>query len=135
VDHFLDQASIDLQKKKLTIPPELLLLLSTYDFPGNVRELRSMIYNAVSLQKEKTLSLQTFRNSMGRAEDKSPIAEASGTQAFPDRLPSLKQAVESLIQEALHRSHGNIAIAAGILGISPQALSKRLSRRRKAASQ
>jgi DNA-binding protein Fis len=35
-----------------------------------------------------------------------------------------------LIDEALARAEGNQAIAAGLLGLTPQALSKRLSRRR-----
>ncbi|MGZ6315398.1 MAG: AAA-type ATPase lid domain-containing protein, partial [Candidatus Limnocylindrales bacterium] len=43
LDRFLDQAAHDLGKKRLAVPRELLTLLETYDFPGNVRELRSMV--------------------------------------------------------------------------------------------
>ncbi len=126
---FLDKAAADLGKERLAVPRELFTLLNTYDFPGNVRELRSMVYSAVSRQKQKTLSLSTFREAMGRREtDPTPEGEPNRLE-FPERLPSLKETVEALTDEALRRSNGNQSIAAGMMGISPQALSKRLSRR------
>jgi DNA-binding NtrC family response regulator len=130
LDHFLDQAAAGLGRKRLAVPPELLTLLETYDFPGNVRELRSMVYNAVSLQKEKMLSTGPFREAMGRAGDHPTPAAATGELVFPDRLPTIREVTERLIEEAMARSKGNQAIAAGLLGITPQALSKRLARRR-----
>jgi len=49
--------------------------------------------------------------------------------AFSDRLPTLDQAAELLIDEALKRANDNQSIAAGMLGISHQALNKRLRQR------
>ena len=54
---------------------------------------------------------------------------------FPQKLPTLKSLTEQLIEEALSRAKGNQAIAAGLLGITPQALSKRLKRRKDSQSQ
>jgi DNA-binding protein Fis len=54
--------------------------------------------------------------------------------AFADRLPTLEQGVQMLIDEALQRSQGNQSIAAQLLGLSQQALSKRLSRKKKDSS-
>ena len=52
---------------------------------------------------------------------------------FPERLPTLKEAEETLsealITEALRRADGNQGVAAALLGISRQALNKRLRRR------
>jgi DNA-binding NtrC family response regulator len=129
LDHFLAQACGRLGRKRLAVPPELLTLLETWDFPGNVRELRSMIFNAVSRQGERTLSLETFREAMGRAGPELRPPSSAAELVFPDRLPTLRQAADRLVAEALARAKGNQAIAAGLLGISPQALSKRLSRR------
>jgi len=128
--HFLDKASLELSRKKLAVPAELLTLLKTYDFPGNVRELRSMIFNAVSRQKEKMLSLKSFREAMNRENIELPPRFESDTISFPERLPTIKDITENLIREALFRAKGNQAIAAGLLGISPQALSKRLNRKK-----
>lgn len=61
VDHFLEEAARSLGKRKPTPPPELYSQLSIYHFPGNIRELRSMIFKAVSLHKSKMLSLDTFK--------------------------------------------------------------------------
>jgi len=88
-----------------------------------------MVLSAVSRQRERILSLETFREAMGRTEPDLRPAATGGNLAFPDRLPTLKQLTAQLIEEALARSKGNQAIAAGLLGISPQALSKRLGRR------
>ncbi len=85
-----------------------------------------MIFNAVSRQKEKMLSLQPFREAMGFTGKKIPPSPSEQRISFPSRLPSLKESSELLIEEALVRAKGNQAVAAGLLGISPQALSKRL---------
>ncbi len=45
-DHFLESASFEMGRKKPTPPPEFFVLLETYDFPGNIRELKSMVYDA-----------------------------------------------------------------------------------------
>jgi len=130
LDHFHSLAADKLGKKRLAVPPELLTLLETYDFPGNVRELRSMVFNAVGRQREKMLSLQPFREAMGYAGEDLRAEVAEEGLAFPQKLPTLKAVTEALIEEALSRAKGNQAIAAGLLGITPQALSKRLKRRR-----
>jgi DNA-binding NtrC family response regulator len=53
LDRFLDEAARDLGKKKPTPPRELSVLLAAYSFPGNVRELRSLVYDAVSAHQEE----------------------------------------------------------------------------------
>jgi two-component system, NtrC family, nitrogen regulation response regulator GlnG len=131
LEYFLNEASEKLEKKKLNYPKELITLLETYDFPGNVRELRSMIFNAVSQQKEKMLSLKAFRDAMGITDERKIPVKTEDDFVFPKRLPTIKEITEKLINEALKRAKGNNAIAAGLLGITPQALSKRLSRRDK----
>ena len=48
--------------------------------------------------------------------------------SFSDQLPTLKQIEQLLIDEAMKRSNGNQSIASLSLGISRQALNKRLKR-------
>jgi DNA-binding protein Fis len=50
---------------------------------------------------------------------------------FSEKLPSIKQATDLLVVEAMRRTGGNQSIAAGLLGISQQALSKRLKKKKK----
>ncbi len=139
VEHFLEKAANALKKKKPTPPPELVTLLSTYDFPGNIRELETLIYDAVSRHESGVLSLETFKNIMKMERERSGqnlSDSTSGARTFDKLLkdlPTLKQAERFLIERALERAKGNQGIAASILGITRQALNKRLIRKKKEA--
>jgi DNA-binding NtrC family response regulator len=129
VEHFQVQASESMGKEKLAVPAELERLLGAYDFPGNVRELRSMVYKAVAVQKSRMLPLAPFREAMGIGTEAEGPPVEEGRIVFPDRLPTIKRATQQLVDEALERAAGNQSVAAGLLGITPQALSRRLQRR------
>jgi DNA-binding NtrC family response regulator len=132
VEHFLEKASATLHRNKPTPPDELITLLGTYHFPGNIRELESMVFDAVSSHKSGKLSLENFRLHISQRQPKSveslkaPAFNEKRLIAFSAQLPTLKQAEQLLIDEALRRSNGNQSIAALSLGISRQALNKRL---------
>ena len=126
---FTEEATEKLSEKMLYIPPELVPLLETYHFPGNIRELRSMIFDAVSKRKSKRLSLAPFRESVGKSAKRVPVKQAGTPLIFSERLPTIRQATELLVEEAMKRAQGNQSIAATLLGISHQALNKRLLRK------
>jgi DNA-binding NtrC family response regulator len=132
VEHFLEKASKTLDKKKPTPPVELTTLLSTYHFPGNIRELESMIFDAVSSHISGKLSMDSFKAhlSKGSVTDApdSPL-EKGALIRFSHQLPTLKQIEQLLIDEALKRANDNQSIAALSLGISRQALNKRLKKK------
>jgi len=129
LEHFLEQAARSLGKRKPTAPKELPTLLGTYAFPGNVRELKSMVFDAVTVHKERILSMETFVKAIERAGGSvTPYSAATGDNPFVgvEYLPSIHDAVELLVQEALGRAGGNQTIAARLLGVTQSALSKRL---------
>ncbi|NLT52771.1 MAG: sigma-54-dependent Fis family transcriptional regulator [Ignavibacteria bacterium] len=137
VDYFMMEAAKTLGKKKPTAPPELITLLSCYHFPGNIRELRSMIYDAISVHKSRTLSLETFKKTIktdtlphlkNNISDESVPADS--LVRFFTKLPTLKQVQQALIDEALKRTNNNQSIAAQYLGVTRQALSRRLKNER-----
>ena len=130
IDHFLKEISIELGKKKPTPPPELYTLLETYHFPGNIRELKSMMFDAISRHKSGILSLKSFKEATGQREKKLPPTNTKVPVTFSERLPTLNQVSWILIDEAMKRAKGNKSIAARLLGVTPQALSKRLIRGR-----
>jgi DNA-binding NtrC family response regulator len=133
LDYFLEEASRTLGKKKPTPPRELLQLLATYSFPGNIRELKALIYNAVSVHRDRVLSMDTFMKSIIRQDTKQNLPAATGPEknlfAGLERLPTFGEAAELLVEEAMSRANGNQTIAARLLGISQPALSKRLKLR------
>jgi DNA-binding NtrC family response regulator len=133
LDHFLETAAELLGKKKPAIPKELPVLLSTYNFPGNVRELRSMVYDAVSRHSSGILSMEAFRSAIGQRRLTANQMTETGGDNSPftalETLPNFEEALDLLVTEALRRSKGNQTIAARMLGISQPALSKRLKHR------
>jgi DNA-binding NtrC family response regulator len=132
IEHFLEKASKALGKSKPTAPEELLTLLSTYSYPGNIRELQSMIFDAVSNHKSGKLSLDVFKAYLRQKQRPSEITSTRSADrephsvTFSEQLPTLKEAEHLLVAEALKKANGNQATAALILGITRQALNKRL---------
>jgi DNA-binding NtrC family response regulator len=99
-----------------------------------VRELEGLIFDAVACHEGAILSLQSFKEAIAGKSDlaatQQPEEPSTGLVAWsPDRLPTLKEAEDALIAEALSRADGNQGVAAGLLGVSRQALNKRLRRR------
>jgi DNA-binding NtrC family response regulator len=133
LDLFLTEAAETLGKKKPTPPPALVPLLATYSFPGNVRELKAMVFDAVSTHKDRMLSMDSFlkaiKGSAGQAGEGSELPERNPFAGF-ERLPTFTNAANYLLEEALTRSRGNQTLAARLLGISQPSLWKRLKTRR-----
>jgi DNA-binding NtrC family response regulator len=140
LDQFLGEAALTLGRTKPTPPPELLDLLSAYEFPGHVRELKAMIFDAVTRHRSGVMSMNSFQraigeNRLGRAAG--PPAGNTPADEHPfklcERFPTLKEASEYLVAEAMRRSNNNRRIASMLLGITRDALKKRLSRNKRTA--
>lgn len=134
IDHFLTRASRQLGKKKPAIPGEIIALMESYEFPGNIRELQAMIFDTLSTHTSKVLSLNRIKKHIAPnpRTHPAPLPDATGGEQiiFPARLPKLKQIGDILVAEAMERAGGNQSVAANMLGISPAAISKRLKKNR-----
>ena len=135
--HFIDKAAQTMSKPAPVPTPELITLLSTYHFPGNVRELRAMVYDAVAQhQTGHMLSMESFKEVIQKQRPvaSSPVsAEAHAAKLKVSEngaFPTIKEAEHELVKEALKRANGNQGIAATLLGISRPALNRRLARMR-----
>ncbi len=127
VDHFIENAARSMDKKAPQSPPELYTLLAAHHFPGNIRELRAMIYDSVAQHKTgRVLSMKNFHRVI-QAQQTTPLMEVKGKDEFAGRFPTLKEAERLHIQAALRQADGNQGIAATLLGISRPALNRRLA--------
>ncbi|MFO7749379.1 MAG: sigma-54 dependent transcriptional regulator [Desulfobacteraceae bacterium] len=179
--HFMKKAAKETNRKKPSGQEniDIVKLLKDYPFPGNVRELEAMVFDAVSTSRKNILDIETFRRHMRafafeadpaadnhhsppkksdpsdvalfESHSKQPAAEpdrdyhseghggefkksstipethlTSSLFARAEHLPTLKTATDLLVKEAIKRTRGNQSEAARILGISRQALNKRL---------
>lgn len=130
LNSFLQQAAEELGKKSPSYPKELVALLENYPFPGNVRELKGMVFDAMSMHKSRMLSMDAFKRAMdGHSAGKdSGVVQHDSLFNSDAQLPPLKEVSSLLVQEAMKRSKGNQSLAARLLGISQPALSKRLKK-------
>jgi DNA-binding NtrC family response regulator len=98
--------------------------------------MESMVFDSVSSHRSGKLSMDLFKSHIFQ---KPPAPEKDLTQqvqregvsvSFSDRLPTLKELEQNLVDEAMRRAGGNQSIAALSLGITRQALNKRLRKGR-----
>jgi DNA-binding NtrC family response regulator len=130
-DHFAAIAARDLGKKAPTITSGILLALNRYHFPGNVRELQSLIFDTVSRSSEETLNESYVKEYCAKASDQPMEQERTGNGApvsYTGEIPKLKDVEEYLITQAVKIAEGNQTIAAQFLGISQSTLSRRLKK-------
>jgi DNA-binding NtrC family response regulator len=135
LDYFFVMAADKLKKKNPALPAQLAPLLQSYHFPGNVRELRAMVFDAMATHPGGNMSLASFKNAMNRTDNSAALKTAASDDGLASSvifnpLPTLKQAEEILISKAMEQSNGNQALAARLLGISRQALNGRLNKKK-----
>jgi DNA-binding NtrC family response regulator len=130
LDFFLDEAARTLGKKRPVPHKGLVPFLTGHAFPGNVRELKAMIYDAVSLQRDRTLGMDSFLLAVQRSQEERGATPCLTPRQNPfsgfEELPTFSDAATFLVMEAMERASGNQTLAARFLGISQPALSKRL---------
>jgi DNA-binding NtrC family response regulator len=128
-EYFFKSACAELSKECGEISSKALAPLTAYGYPGNIRELRGIAYDLAArcagiLTRE---GVAEYMEKTGRtAPAESSFGGDGASFSYTGRFPSLKDMETFLIQEALSLSGGNQSRAAELLGISRQALSKRL---------
>jgi len=123
VNHFLKKFAEMLKKKKPHLPRELFILLANYDFPGNVRELGGMVYDALTRHESGVLSIDVFRDKIREKGGKIDIPTAANNDTgdkkviFGDAFPRFPELEELYIQEALKRAKDE-STASKLTGLS-----------------
>jgi transcriptional regulator with PAS, ATPase and Fis domain len=107
------------------------MLMQRYDWPGNVRELENLVQGILVLKEEGSIDEDDIQMRL-RGRTAEPLEGATGRVTLPEDGLSLKQTVENLerdlIRQALKRSEGNKARAAGLLGMNRTTLVEKLKR-------
>ncbi len=126
LEHFTNSAAKEYNKNHLDVPVGLAGQISSYSFPGNIRELQKWVKNAVLAAKpsDTVLPVRPILEAMRQGDPTTGDEQPEAGLLFGDILPTVEQATQLLRYEALARSGGNISEAARLIGISHQALSK-----------
>ena len=108
--------------KALRIEPDALLLLETYDYPGNVRELAHVLERAVIVADGESVELAHLPES---------VRAAASLQRSRKQRMTLAELEAAYIVETLAAARGNKSEAARLLGISRKNLYEKLARQRR----
>lgn len=146
IDYFLKRFSKELEKDVLRVSPEAMQLLEAYTWPGNLRELQSVLKHAVVeamgvvIQPDSLPDrLRGMAAESGSSKQNSRATELpsdnelsrfireriqSGTEQLYDEV--IQRVERTLLTELLHQVEGNISRASAILGISRSTLRVKL---------
>lgn len=125
---FMVEASEELDKSIVNISPEALALLEKHQWPGNIRELKSVMRRAVLFCQGKSINTDNVLQAMNpKAEAKATTTAAAG---IPVTIPQLT--MDELekwgICEALRLTNGKKMEAASLLKIGYSTLKRKMSK-------
>jgi len=152
VNYFLQRYARELNKTGLQVSPEAMELLKRYSWPGNIRELQSVLKHAVVEAAGLVILPECFPESLRQAAASAPSPAAASSppevpvlaaggdgellefideriRAGTENLYSdvLQRVEKTLFTHVLQEVDGNISRAAAILGISRSTLRSKLS--------
>ena len=120
--HFLEKYNGEFGKRLREIRPEAMQALLAYRWPGNVRQLESVIERAVLLSDGNALTLDDF----------GPLLQSRPTALIANDLPAegldFEQLEKDLLQKALARSGGVATKAARLLRMNYKAFLYRMEK-------
>ena len=118
ITHFLKRFAEELRVASPRLSSEAQKALLAYEYPGNIRELKSIIERALIESGGATIQEHHLHllNEKVLAQSR-PLPDATGGSATPLPL-NLEQAEIELVKRALAQAEGNVSKAAQLLGIN-----------------
>jgi DNA-binding NtrC family response regulator len=133
-EHFLATFAAKERRAGLRFGDDALAALANHDWPGNVRELANRVQRAVLVQPGQAIAPVDLGLTVGRAETRRPTpgplptVGAAAPPSAPRPPDPSAEAERAGIEEALLRAGGVVAKAAAEMGLSRQALYRRMER-------
>jgi len=113
VEHFLSRLN-EVHSRKKTISNEALQILMKYRWPGNVRQLESVMERAYIMCEDDVVSADYMPEEVKQEKAKN----LSSNFEIPDEGLSLEEIERELIKKALMKAEGKISHAAKYLNMS-----------------
>ncbi len=118
--HFLQVYAEENDRPRLSLTPEAMEVLETYDWPGNVRELQGVVERAVVLTRGKVIEPADLPASVRAG------GEADGNQITVQLGTPLEEVERRVIRETLRMTKGNKQLASRLLGIATRTIYRKL---------
>jgi len=119
VEHFLKRFNLKMNKRIISVSPEVMDLFMRYDFPGNIRELENALEHAFVICNTSQIRLTDLPMELVNSPRLQPVSLATGKDA-------LQAAEWEVIQNVLQKHKGSRKKAAAELGISVVTLWRKL---------
>ncbi len=117
-DRFIARAAADHNRAISQVEPEFYARLETYDWPGNIRQLRNVVESAVLLAASQTLRADALILP-GDTHAK------AGACTFPENL-TLAEIERLVLEQTLTRCDGNRTLTAERLGLSIRTIQRKI---------
>src|SRR6201987_2324925 len=116
-------------KPLLDLAPDAMDALLTYDWPGNIRELRTAIEHGVVMATGPKITLRDLPMAVRQAATAKLPGGVSPTEAFGEKASplDLHETERRFIAQALAATKGNVTAAAKKLGISRRTLHRKIN--------
>ncbi|MFW5721790.1 MAG: sigma-54-dependent transcriptional regulator [Desulfohalobiaceae bacterium] len=125
--HLLNRSGIRMGKKGIGFSDQVLRLLQSYPFPGNVRELENAMERAATFCDGKSVQIRDLPVRMRTLQTDTAHHEPASVQhGTGESLAPLAEVEQRYIQHVLSRVNGNKRRAAEILGVSRRTLYRKL---------
>jgi DNA-binding NtrC family response regulator len=125
-EYFLEKYKSGTETAMTRISKEAIDVLAKYDWPGNVREMKNLIYRCTVMIDSEVLMPEHFENMLNVHKPRKN-SELSVGQTIDD-------VERELIYKTLEKTRGNKTRAAEILDVTPRTLRNKLSRYRELQS-
>jgi DNA-binding NtrC family response regulator len=128
--HLVAEAAGNMNRPVPAVSQEAMHMLLRHPFYGNIRELKSYLFDAVARCGGAQISRQLIAERLGGTVAEPPQDAAAGKrlEKLFGHFPTLEELADYAIDEALQRTAHNQSQAAKLLGLSKQALHKRLKK-------
>lgn len=123
--HFLEIFASRMRKPGLSFAKETERVLETYDFPGNVRELRNLVERAVILSTGPVIGRDCIVIS-GPSRESTPPSFFS-LDLNEGKPPTLEEVEKAYLARLLDFAHGNRTQVARLLGVSYPTVAKKIA--------
>jgi two-component system response regulator AtoC len=121
VDHFVTKFATKYRRTVTHIAPEVIAVFSSYDWPGNIRELENVLERMMVMSEEDILGLDLLPTEI------SGKTLTPGPSGLKEKLESISSITEKqMIIDALNQSNQNRTRAAKLLGISRRTLQHKI---------
>jgi len=120
-DRFIARAAAENHRHITTVRPDFYAALESYDWPGNVRQLRNIVETAVLLSPGGVLTADSVTLPGGAARP----AVTAGNLSIPDDM-TLEQLERAVLEARLKQNNGNRTLTADQLGLSRRTIQRKI---------